>query len=92
MIRVKGYTKISKSAKNIEGQAVNELETKGYKVWTGLPRRKRPVWLGSLKTPEQAKEEKEFEDEVMRVSDTIWDYIRDKNLYPEINVQYVVLR
>ncbi len=68
----------------IEGQAINELETNGYKVWTGLPRRKRPVWLGSLKTPEQAKEEKEFEDEVMRVTNTIWDYIGD-------NVDYVVL-
>jgi len=29
MITVKGYTKISKSAKNIEGQAINELETNG---------------------------------------------------------------
>jgi len=84
MITVKGYTRISKSAKNIEGQAINELETKGYKVWTGMPRRKRPVWLGSLKTPEQAKEEKEFEDEVMRVTNTIWDYIGD-------HVDYVVL-
>lgn len=84
MITVKGYTKISKSAKNIEGQAINELETNGYKVWTGMPIRKRPVWLGSLKTSQEAKKEKEFEDEVMRVSDTIWDYIGD-------SVDYVVL-
>jgi hypothetical protein len=81
MITVKGYTKISKS---VEGQAINELETNGYKVWTGLSRRKRPVWLGSIKTPEEVKKEKEFEDEVMRVTDTIWDYIGDR-------VDYVVL-
>jgi len=83
MITVKKYTKLSKG-KIIEGQTINELEVDGYKVWTGLPRRKRPVWAGSLKTPEEAKKEKEFEDEVMRISDTLWDYIGD-------NVQYVVM-
>lgn len=75
---------LEKALKTISGQAINELETKGYKVWTGMPIRKRPVWLGSLKTPEEAKKEKEFEDEVMRVTDTIWDYIGD-------HVDYVVL-
>ena len=83
MITVKKYTKLSKG-KIIEGQTINELEVDGYKVWTGLPIRKRPVWAGSLKTPKEAKEEKEFEDEVMRVTDTIWDYIGDK-------VDYVVM-
>lgn len=84
MITVKRYTKIKKGGEVVEGQAINELETNGYKVWTGMPIRKKPVWLGSIKTPEQAKKEKEFEDEVMRVTDTIWDYIGD-------NVDYVVL-
>jgi hypothetical protein len=76
--------KLNKSAKHIEGQTINELEVDGYKVWTGLPIRKRPVWAGSLKTPKEAKKEKEFEDAVMRETDTIWDYIGD-------NVHYVVI-
>jgi len=83
MITVKKYTKLSKG-KIIEGQTINELEVDGYKVWTGLPIRKRPVWAGSLKTSEEAKKEKEFEDAVMRETDTIWDYIGD-------NVHYVVM-
>jgi hypothetical protein len=83
MIKVK-KSNINQSVKHIEGQTINELEVDGYKVWTGLPRRQRPVWAGSLKTPAEAKEEKEFEDEVMRISDTLWDYIGDE-------IQYVVL-
>jgi hypothetical protein len=59
----------------VPDQAINKLTIGNYSVWTGMPIRKRPVWLGSPKTPEEERKEKEFEDKVMEITDSIWDHL-----------------
>jgi hypothetical protein len=66
------YIIIEKSQRNPHAQAINEISVDGYKVWTGLPRRTRPIWDGSIKTPEEQRVEDEFEDEVMAIANTLW--------------------
>jgi len=56
-------------------QAIQPLVVDGYKVYTGMPQRQRPVWEGSKKTPEEERQEKKFEDEAERIANTLWAII-----------------
>jgi len=61
----------------VPDQAIDLLTVDGYKVWTGMPIRNRPVWLGSPKTPAEEKKENEFEGEVMEIAASIWDFLEN---------------
>jgi len=61
----------------VPDQAIDLLTVDGYKVWTGMPIRNRPVWLGSPKTPAEEKKENEFEGEVMEIAASVWDFLEN---------------
>ena len=99
MITVKKYFKLGKAIANyegneietekpappIKGQTINEIQVGDYRAWVGLPRKIRPNWEGSkFKNKEDEKVEEDFEDEVMRVTGTLWDRLGKE-------VKYVVI-